>query len=198
MKFKEVIGVDVGKITNEARIHTNQLSISFKNNTKAFKAFKAFLNWIKENVNCTLNGVLIAFEHTGIYSFPLIVFLTDEKINFIIIPGLEIRRSLGIQRGKDDRIDAQKIALYAYRRKGEVTPYCLPSKNFIQIRRLLSLREKLVKQRAGYQASLKESKMFLIRKDNQILFNVMHKLIKELNKQIHYCPLINIMKILVI
>ncbi|MEA3318272.1 MAG: IS110 family transposase [Bacteroidota bacterium] len=181
MKFKEVIGIDVGKITNEARIHTKQVTFSFDNNSKGFKSF---LKWTEKNINCPLENLLIAFEHTGIYSFPLSVFLTEEKINYIILPGLEIKRSLGIQRGKDDKIDAQKIALYAYRRKEEITPYKLPSKEFIKIRRLLSLREKLVKQRAGYEATLKENKKFLIKKGNQLLFNVHKKMIKELNKQI--------------
>jgi transposase len=181
MKFKEVIGIDIGKITNEAMIHTNQLSHSFKNSVKGFKPF---LKWVEKSINCNLSEILIAFEHTGIYSFPLTVFLTEEKINFIIIPGLEIRRSLGIQRGKDDEIDARNIALYAFRRRDEVVPYQLPSKNLIQIRRLLSLREKLVKHRAGYESSLKENKEFLLKKDNQMLFNVQEKMIKELNKQI--------------
>ena len=181
MKFKEVIGIDVGKISNEARIHTNQFALSFDNSSKGFKSF---LKWIEENMNCSRKEVLIAFEHTGVYSFPLSVFLTEMKINYIIIPGLEIKRSMGIQRGKDDEIDAKKIALYAFRRRNEITPYQLPSKEFIQIRRLLSLRERLVKQRAGYEATLKENKKFLVKKENQLLFNVQEKMIKELNKLI--------------
>lgn len=91
---------------------------------------------------------------------------------------------MGIQRGKDDKICARKIALWAFQRKDEIIPYKLPSKVFIRIKRLLSLREKLVKQRAGYQGTLKENKRFLLKKDNQTLFKVQEKMVKELNKQI--------------
>ena len=43
---------------------------------------------------------------------------------------------------------------------------------------------KLVKQRAGYEATLKENKCFLVKKENQLLFSIQGKMIKELNKQI--------------
>lgn len=181
MKFKEVIGIDVGKISNEACIHTLQLTLSFDNNTNGFKLL---IDWIKSKVVYPIEELLIAFEHTGVYSFPLSVYLEEAKINYIIIPGLEIKRSMGIQRGKDDIIDARKIALYTYRRREECSPYKLPSKQFIQIRRLLSLRERLVKQRAGFDATLKENKRFLIKKDNKLLFAIQEKMVKELNKQI--------------
>ncbi len=181
MEFKEVIGIDVGKMTNQAFIHSLKLPFSFDNTPKGYKTLS---KWVEGHVKCSMDEVLVAFEHTGIYSFPLAVHLQETKVNYIIVPGLEIKRSLGIQRGKDDIVDSKRIALYAYRRRDEVTPYQLPSKQFIQIRRLLSLRERLVKQRAGYEGTLKENKRFLIKKDNLLLFNIQEKMIKELNKQI--------------
>lgn len=48
-----------------------------------------------------------------------------------MVPGLEIKRSMGIARGKDDKIDA--TARYVYRLRDEVQPYKLPSE---QIRSL--------------------------------------------------------------
>lgn len=181
MKFKEVVGIDVSKLTNDAIIHSCQKTLNYSNSKKGFCQL---IKWVENNIQCAIDNVIFSFEHTGIYSFPLSVFLSEKGINYIIIPGLEIKRSLGIQRGKNDQIDAQKIALYTYRRLEEIVPYKLPSKEFIRIRRLLSLREKLVKQRAGYQGTLKENKRFLVKKENQILFDIQERLIKELNKQI--------------
>ena len=118
------------------------------------------------------------------YSHQLSVFLTEQNIPFVIVPGLEIKRSLGIVRGKDDKIDATKIALYGYRLREELTPSKLPSKAITSLKRLLSIRERLVKQRAGYKASLKEQKRVLIKKDNLILFDVQEKMIVALSKQV--------------
>ena len=91
---------------------------------------------------------------------------------------------MGITRGKDDKIDAKRIASYTYEKRRKLKPYELPQENIIQIKRLLSLREKLVKQRAGYKGTLGEFKTFLKRKDNKMLFDIHEKMIKELSKQI--------------
>jgi transposase len=182
MKFKEVIGIDVGKLTNEAVIHSNQLSQEFSNTPSGFKLM---LKWTLKNVSCSKEEILFAFEHTGLYSFPISVFLTENGLSFVILPGLEIKRSMGIQRGKNDKIDAKRIALYTYRRKDEIKPYLLPSKKLIEIRRLLSLRERLVVQRASYIKNVKENIKFLKRKDNRVFFEVQEKMLKELTTQIN-------------
>jgi transposase len=181
MDIKEVVGIDVGKEELELIMHTCQLSLNFANTPKGLNSM---LKWVFGNMPCSKEELLFAFEHTGLYSYPLSVLLTEKELSYIMIPGLEIHRSLGISRGKDDKIDAKKIALYAFRRREEIIPYQLPEKEILEIKRLLSLREKLVKQRAGYEGTLKENKRFLKRKNNQILFDVHEKLIKELNKQI--------------
>ncbi|WP_445721546.1 IS110 family transposase [Flavobacterium sp.] len=61
-----------------------------------------------------------------------------------------------ISRGKDDKIDATKITQYGYRLRDEIRPYIMTFKDITKLKRLLSLRERLVKQRAGYKSSLKE------------------------------------------
>jgi transposase len=182
MKFKDVIGIDVGKLSNEAFMNSNQKTLGFENNTAGFKTM---LKWTLRNVTCAKNELLFAFEHTGLYSFPLSVFLTENNISFVIIPGLEIKRSVGIQRGKNDKIDAKRIAQYAYRRKEDIKPYKLPSKRLIEIRRLLSLRDRLVIQRAGYIKNDKENAKFLKKIDNKVLFEVHEKMLKALSSQIN-------------
>lgn len=181
MKIKEVLGIDIGKLTNDVRIHTSQIANQFENNPKGIRIM---LKWLTQHSTYDKNKILIAFEHTGLYSFPLMTVLAELGYNYVILPGLEIRRSLGIQRGKNDKIDAKRIAMYAYHRKDILIPYKLPSKNIIEIRRLLSLREKIVVQRGAYFKTLNENKRFLKKVENKVLFEVQEKLIKELTKQI--------------
>ena len=181
MKIKEVIGIDISKLSNEASIHTSQLDLNFENNKKGFKKL---ITWVQKNTKYKPEEIMYSFEHTGMYSFQLASFLTEKQYQFIILPGLEIKRSLGIQRGKNDKVDAKRIALYAYRRKDEIKPYVMPSKELTKIRRMLSLRDKLVKHRAGYMATLKEQTRVLVKSDNKVLFTVYNKMIRELDKQI--------------
>jgi transposase len=179
--IQEVIGIDVGKLQNEARIHSNQKRFEFKNNSTGFKRLE---EWIDKNIHCPKSQLILAFEHTGLYSYGLSVFLTEHRYTYVVIPGLELKRSMGITRGKDDRMDARRIALYAYEKRQQLKPYQLPAEQIIQIKRLLSLREKLVKQRSGYKSTLGEYKLFLKRKDNKSLFEVHEKMVAELTKQI--------------
>ena len=179
--IKETIGVDVSKLTIEVRIHTSQASQEFKN---TLAGHKKLIKWVSKATGFEKGNLLYAFEHTGLYSFPLSSFLSENGFNYIMIPGLELKRSMGIARGKDDRIDAKRIAEYAFMKKEKIQPYQLPSKEIIEIKRYLILRERLVKQRAGFQSALKESKGFLKSKDLKLFFDVHKKMIKELSEQI--------------
>lgn len=181
MKISETVGIDVSKLVVDVRIHSNQCFSQFENSKKGF--IKMY-TWALKNSVFPLDEILFVFEHTGLYSHNLAVYFSEHKIPFIIVPGLEIKRSLGITRGKDDRVDATKIARYAYRLRDEIEPYELPSKQLMDIKGLLSLRDRMVRQRAGYKTSLKEQKRVYESKGNHVLFKAQEDLIKQLSQQI--------------
>lgn len=182
MKIKQTIGIDISKLTFDVRIHSNQSYRVFKN-TK--KGFKQLINWVESNNNFKAENTLYVLEHTGIYSEQISMFFNENNIPFSLIPGLEIKKSLGIARGKDDKVDATKIALYGYRLRDEITPYEMPSKSISQIKRLLTLRDRLVKQRAGFKTTYKEQHRIYEKKSNEILLETQKKMIQYLDKQIH-------------
>ena len=181
MKTKEIIGIDVSKSSIDVCINSKQLIFQFKNSKKGFKLMQ---NWILKNTSFSMQETLFVFEHTGMYSHLLSIFLTTEKLSFFIASGLDIKRSIGIARGKDDQIDAKRIALYGYRLKEELKPSKLPKNNILRLKSLLSLRTKLIKQRAGFKATLKEQKAIYKTKEYKIIFEVQQKMIVDLSKQI--------------
>jgi len=180
MKFSEIIGIDVSKETLDVKIHTEGLMSQFENTESGYTNL---IKWVLAITKLGKSDLLFAFEHTGLYSLPLSVYLSNNGYSFFMIPGLELRRSMGIKRGKDDKIDAQAIALYAFRRKEEIEPYQMPSESIQELRRLLSLRERLVKQRAGYEASKKEY-VRMMKSKNLVYVDIHEDMIQELNKQI--------------
>jgi len=181
MKIKDTIGIDCSKLTLDICIHSSQGFEVFKNEKKDFKKM---LKWTYKNSPFDKKEILFVFEHTGLYSYELSVFLTKQEVSFLLVPGLEIKKSLGITRGKDDKVDAAKIALYGYRLRDEIEPYELPSEDTMSLKRLLSLRGRLVKQRAGYKTSLKEQKRVLLKSENVLLLETQKKMIAYLSKQI--------------
>ena len=181
MKIKQTIGIDISKLTFDVRIHSNQVYAAFDNDTKGFRKM---IKWVNKNNTFSEDETLYIFEHTGLYSHQLAVFLTEQQILFALVPGLAVKRSLGICRGKDDKIDAKKLAKYAYEKREDIQAYDMPSEQINSLKHLLSLRGRLVKQRAGYKVCLNEQKRVLIKKKNVVLFDSQEKLIKYLTKQI--------------
>jgi len=181
MDFKEALGIDVSKQTIDVVLHVNGGYSQFINSTTGYKAM---LLWVKKKTGLNLVQVLICFEHTGLYSMPLAVFLNERNTSFSMVAALEIKRSLGIVRGKNDQIDAKRIAGYAYLRKEQLMAFELPSTNVLKLQKLISLRERMVNQRAGYMGSLREYRCMLKQKDYALLCSTFKKMIHYLSKQI--------------
>jgi transposase len=180
MEILNTIGVDVSKDTLDA---FNYCLGEHKQFNNRLAGIKKLVKWVV-NIEGELGNVLFCFEHTGLYSIHLAEYLDDQKILFAMVPGLEIKRSLGIVRGKNDKIDSYQIAKYAFLRKDEIQPTILPTDSITKIKRLLSLREKLVRQRAQYKGTIKEFKNVLKTKGNEVLFKVHNQMIKALDKRI--------------
>jgi transposase len=177
---KEVLGIDISKLTIDLYLHVNQSHELFNNNPAGFRKL---ISWLKKK-KIILKDLIICFEHTGMYSFELANFLTIKNIDYVMESAIQIKRSMGIVRGKNDKIDAQRIADYAYRRRDKLEFSVLPSKMIYKIQKLLSLRETMVKQRAGYKVTVQENSRILVKSEYKCFFETQNKLVKSLTTQI--------------
>ena len=181
MKKNDALGIDVSKLTLDVYVKLSGSYAKFSNDKKGFKEL---LKWAALHVKSSLNETLICFETTGFYSLSLASFLSDSQFDYVMEDPLQIKRSMGLVRGKDDKVDAQRIANYAYLRRNQLKNSILPSKSLLRMQRLLSLRERLVSDKAGYVTSLKEYKRILVQKEELELFQVFKSLINKLERQI--------------
>jgi transposase len=177
---KEVLGIDISKLTIDVYLHVNQSDELFNNNPAGFRKL---ISWLKKE-KIILKDLLVCFEHTGMYSFELANFLTLKNIDYVMESAIQIKRSMGVVRGKNDKIDAQRIADYAYRRRDKLEFSVLPSKMISKIQKLLSLRETMVKQRAGYKVTVQENSRILVKSEYKCFFEAQNKLVKSLTTQI--------------
>ncbi len=180
MEIKEVIGIDVSKLTLDCYIHKSQDFRIFKNDQAGIKKL---LDWSLKKSMVDKNNLLFVFEHTGLYSDYLVQLLDRDDCLINIVSGLEVKRSLGIIRGKDDRTDAKRLALYGYRTREEVVPSKIPGSTLTRLKRLMSMRKKLVGQRAGHMATLREQKRVL--EEDSLLFWVQEDVINLLTWRIN-------------
>ncbi len=144
-KVTETIGIDVSKLTLDVYVRTTKVHKQFSND---LKGFKQIVKWsLKQKIN--LEETLFCFEHTGWYCLMLSYFLFENKYRYCCINAIEIKRSMGLKRGKSDKADAWEIANYSWLRRDELTPSTPPAKELIELQRMMSLREQLVKQQTA-------------------------------------------------
>jgi transposase len=139
--------------------------------------------WLKKHA-VELKETLVCFEHTGRYDVILQVYCEQQGIDYVKESGLQIKRSLGIQRGKNDRVDAFRLAEYVYLYQEKVKTTRLASDQIIRLKALLSLRTRMVRTRAGYIASIKQDKSCLDVKMSDPLIQCQQKLLNTYSKQI--------------
>jgi transposase len=177
-KFKNRIGIDVSKLTLDMHSaeHNKHLKISNDSN-----GFKALLKWLKE-LNIELHDVLFVMEFTGGYEYRLVQFCTAKQIAFCRISGLAIKRSMGITRGKNDKVDAFRIAQYADEKQKTLEPSKPINTSILKLKELLALRKRLVRENAGYLSTIKGRKDMYDAPKSDIHVKILNSKLKE-NKQ---------------
>ena len=81
-------------------------------------------------------------------------------LDYCVEPGLKIKRSNGLTRGKNDKIDARRIADYAYTNRAKIKLFSFPSTLIIQIRQYLTYRDQMVKIKTSLKNSLKSHQKY--------------------------------------
>lgn len=147
-----IIGVDVSRNTLDIYCPERKEHIRIDNGTEGFKAL---IKWCKTN-KIDLSKSIVVLEFTGGYEYKLLQFCEAKGIPFIRLPGLEIKRSLGITRGKNDKVDAMRIAQYAEEKRNSIKSSRPLNKKIIELKSLLRFRKTIVRERGGYEARVKE------------------------------------------
>lgn len=182
MKFNLFIGIDVSKSTLDVYLRTFACHSVFPNNTEGFIQM---IEWIMEKAGKICHSELVfGFEHTGLYSENLILFLDQNGFAFTVIPGLELKRSLGIRRGKSDKADARDISEYIYEKREKLQLYKLPSQTLEKLKKLSSLRERMVSERSAYKARLGEYVEQFPESGFEVYIQSQQKMINCLNEEI--------------
>ena len=181
MTIENYVGIDVSKLSIDVFIRENNVHKKFKNESNGFYQL---MQWLQEQLCHSLKSVLICFEHTGVYSLPLALFLEKEGIPFAMVPALEIKKSIGITRGKNDLIDSKRIAEYAYRFKDKISVTVLPAVDIRKIQSLLQLRSRLVSNMNGYVVSMNETLRAMSIEDFPELFSAYQTQIINLKDEI--------------
>lgn len=156
--FSCFIGIDISKrFFDLAIIKDDRTSSYVFENTK--KGTNAFIRLLR-NQKINLDNTLICLEHTGVYGRPVIAKLVEKKANLCVEMPIQIFRSIGVQRGKNDKVDAKRIAVYASKNHREMELYRPVPEILERVKILLKVRRKLVNARADMNKYPNELELF--------------------------------------
>jgi transposase len=184
MKKKLIIGIDVSKEKLDLCLQSETVTVSeWTLNNRTPDISKS----LKEILKCRdaeAADLLICAEYTGQYAYPLCCACEELHIDLWMENPAQIKHSSGVQRGKNDRVDARRIAAYAVRFQDRVRLFSLPGKNMTALKQLLSERDIYVCDRSKYQGQLTDQKRFMSESDYAEKSARMQRIIDELDTAI--------------
>lgn len=165
---KTIIGIDISKLTVDICVQVDEKS-SFhciENNPKALRLF--FRQFAAQSI-------MIGMENTGRYNFFLYEILRAFSFTVYVINPLHIKKSMGLVRGKSDKIDSKRIALFLEKHYMDLNEWNPTSQSIHKIKLLNTERRHRVKIRAGLLAQYG---------DKQFVKSVMDKTRQQLNSEL--------------
>ena len=184
------VGIDISKLKLDVNLLNSQTLQSehfvIENNSKSIKDFVKLLT--KRNIDLT--QLLFCCENTGVYTNHLSYTLLGLELDLWVVPAIEIKRSKGISRGKNDKTDAKDISYYSYRNIDKLRLYKLAEIDIRKLKILYTEREKALKSLLLLETT-KENTEFVnkeiykeVSSFNQSLTNTIKKIIIKIEKRI--------------
>lgn len=190
MLFSFYVGIDVSKNSLDFAVrdqHKVLFHVTADNNPAGLKRFEEWCQF-----NCVdLNQSLLCCEHTGIYSQVLLDFAMQYDVALWLESSMRIKRSMGLQRGKSDKVDAIRIAEYAYRHADQAMIWQPEREVLTHLKQLVAMRKRFITTKHALNVPIKEATSFQdkklhkeLQKLNQKPIEVLDKQIKEIEKKI--------------
>ena len=192
---KIVIGIDISKEKIDATaidVRSGQLGV-VKLDYQVFEnkpmGYRRMLVWARNLIDgARAEDVLFCCETTGGYDRRLCDYIYAKGLSIWRESALQIKRSMGVRKGKDDKADSLMIAEYAMRHMDKAVIYESPNETVQELKALLLYRHKLVQERTekkvrmaqlGATAAKSKSLSFILRDAR--------KSIKSIDKSIQEC-----------
>lgn len=164
MEFEFFIGIDVSKNELDFAVQQGKCFLFHKEIANEAVAINAFLKELGKLPGFKLDQALFCMEHTGIYNNHSLNCLLKKKAHICLEAATQIKNSLGNIRGKNDKIDAMRIAGYAYDKRDKLRLWSPKREIIQQLAHLAATRLRLITVKKQLKTPLKEHDSFSSKK----------------------------------
>lgn len=185
---KFYLGIDVSKDWFDLSVlpvinHVKQemKSERFENSKKGLNIMKSWLKFL--GVTYDVNSLLV-IENTGIYHRQIWQHFGNQNLPIHIGNAAEIKWSFGIARGKNDKIDSQRLCNYACKNADELKASAALDPVFTKLRDFITTRTRLKQQLNANKVYLKELKTINDKSTQTSLEKIYKQALEGLKKSI--------------
>jgi transposase len=175
------IGIDISKLTLDICIIDDDVLENYCIKNKV-TSIRSFVKKLKKKFGVA--ELELCMENTGLYNWPLYSVCEELSITAYVINPLHLKRSMGLVRGKNDKIDAERIALHARRFYDTLTPYKLPSKTIRKMQIMYALRKRIVEVKKMFNAPISELKSVAEKGVYAEMLKITNQLVKQLDNKL--------------
>ena len=183
--FSHFIGIDISKETLDFSLVIANNFCFHQQIENTPTGINIFIKELKKRYpDFSFEQSLFCMEHTGIYNNILLKFLHDKQANIWVEQATQIKLSMGVSREKNDKIDAQKIAFYAYKNREEVKLWQPKRAVIVELDHLTALRSRLVKTLQTLQTPITDSEGYMDKKTRVLVIKMCKSSIESLKKDL--------------
>lgn len=184
MEFQFFLGMDVGKSTFTYCLRDQAGVMDHGEVENTLKAITGWVTSLKKTHKQSVEKMIFCMEYTGIYNAILLRVLHQRGLHLCMESASNIKLSLGMQRGKNDKVDAQRIAEYAMRFIDRLKEW-RPKRDVVeQLGRLMSSRARLVNARKTLSVPNHEAELFVDKRISRELTHHVAGTLKAIDRNI--------------
>jgi len=160
--MKHWIGIDVSKAhLDVAMLDSSGALVAQERIANEQRAVRALFRQWRSSFLLEKEHTLVCMEPTGHYGYLLVEELMNQGVPTWLAHPLDIKHSIGSTRGKNDRIDAQRIADYARRYHDKARLLGPQTMQMNKLKQLLACRRQLVADRRRHQVWIKDQYRYM-------------------------------------
>lgn len=184
---RNYVGIDISKRTLDCALFREKKEEVFyfrvENDKEGFKSICQQLRAHK----VSMKSVWFCMEHTGEFGIEPALFFEKKGLTYSMVPAMKIKETMRTQRGKSDKIDAYRIAWFAYKNASELQPTKLAGSILMKLRHLKTERKEYVTTLATYKSidhQTDRKGMSATDKRRGDIMAYMEKMIKKVDEEI--------------
>lgn len=185
-KKKHFVGCDVSKDTLDFGVflpRTDYRKFPHIKVQNAPEGYREVVSWLRKQ-GIKPPDVVVAMEHTGIYSVEFAEWLYSKNIAYTMLHPLAVKNSFCNGRNKTDKVDAQYIADYVYTQREKLSESKPEPLEIKEMRSLMNERKIAVKSSVMYRNMLRTQKDRSIQRRVQQTVDVINRQVAQIEKDL--------------